>query len=73
LVRSDARRGTSAAQPRPTPPAVEEIEYPVVKRTFQPNQRHRAKKHGFRARMRTRSGRAVIKARRRKGRTRLAA
>ena len=45
----------------------------MPKRTFQPNQRHRAKTHGFRARMRTRSGRAVIKARRRKGRTRLAA
>ena len=57
----------------PTPAAVDEIEDDVVKRTFQPNQRRRAKKHGFRARMRTRSGRAVIKARRRKGRARLSA
>ena len=45
----------------------------VVKRTFQPNTHRRAKKHGFRARMRTRSGRAVIKNRRAKGRARLSA
>ena len=44
-----------------------------MKRTFQPNTRRRARKHGFRARMRTRSGRAIIKARRLKGRTRLSA
>ena len=44
-----------------------------VKRTFQPNTRRRARKHGFRARMRTRAGRAIIKARRLKGRTRLSA
>lgn len=44
-----------------------------MKRTFQPNNRRRAKKHGFRARMRTRSGRAIIKARRRKGRSQLSA
>jgi len=44
-----------------------------VKRTFQPNTRRRARKHGFRARMRTRAGRAIIKARRAKGRTRLTA
>jgi large subunit ribosomal protein L34 len=44
-----------------------------VKRTFQPNTRRRARKHGFRARMRTRAGRSIIRARRLKGRTRLSA
>jgi len=43
-----------------------------VKRTFQPSRIKRARTHGFRARMATRGGRAVINARRAKGRAQLA-
>jgi large subunit ribosomal protein L34 len=44
-----------------------------VKRTYQPNVRRRSKRHGFRKRMSTRAGRAVVRNRRHKGRARLSA
>ncbi|MDO4718612.1 MAG: 50S ribosomal protein L34 [Propionibacteriaceae bacterium] len=45
----------------------------MSKRTFQPSNRRRSRTHGFRARMRTRAGRAIISARRSRGRRVLSA
>lgn len=44
----------------------------MPKRTYQPKKRRRARVHGFRARMRTKSGRKVLQARRTKRRSVLA-
>jgi large subunit ribosomal protein L34 len=73
----DAARALRAGPLRVRPPvartAERQWEYLVSKRTFQPNNRRRSKTHGFRLRMRTRAGRAILAGRRRKGREKLSA
>ena len=57
---------------RPLDPAHGQATETSMKRTYQASKVRRARTHGFLVRMKSRGGRAVINARRAKGRKRLA-